>query len=230
MSTKKKPPKAPSIELPDDPEEREKLIQECEEALEKLLRKRLESGDDFATYEKMLLEIAHEVVRRKLEKKLQTIADGFEDRLAIDHTNDRYGLREGTAFAFRRHSPGTATYHSLVATCCGAAHISRVSPKRHDAGTAGAIGRADGAHDTRGPRLAEAALVLACLVSCRKEVVVEKVDPLVAAIEAQRGVKALKRCSTFRPPTRRRAWAPTGASRSRRRSSSTRPAPRGWST
>jgi hypothetical protein len=42
-----------------------------------------------------------------------------------------------------------------------------------------------------------AALVLACLVSCRKEVVVEKVDPLVAAIEAQRGVKALKRCSTF---------------------------------
>lgn len=94
--------------------DREELLQECEEALEKLLRERLGNGDSFAKYEKALLEIAHEVVRRKLEKKLQTIEDGFEDRLIIDHTNDWYGIREGTAFPFRRHAPGTVTYHSLV--------------------------------------------------------------------------------------------------------------------
>lgn len=94
--------------------DREELLQECEEALEKLLRERLGDGESFAKYEKALLEIAHEVVRRKLEKKLQTIEDGFEDRLIIDHTDDWYGRREGTAFAFRRHAPGTVTYHSLV--------------------------------------------------------------------------------------------------------------------
>lgn len=75
----------------------------------------MDEGDlSFEKYEKALLEIAHEVVRRKLEKKLQTMADGFADRLAIDHTNDWHGWREGTVFPYRRHSPGSGTYHSLV--------------------------------------------------------------------------------------------------------------------
>lgn len=114
MSTENEQKETPLDDGPEAVADREELLQECEEALEKLLRKRLENGDSFATYEKTLLEIAHEVVRRKIEKKLQTIADGLADRLIIDHTNDWYGDREGTAFPFRRHAPGTVTYHSLV--------------------------------------------------------------------------------------------------------------------
>jgi len=97
--------------------EKEKLIEECEEKLEQLVRERLEQGGSFgsfADYEKAMLEIAHEVVRRRLEKKLQSLADGFVDRLAIEHTNDWHGAREGRLFRYRRHSPGTAAYHSLV--------------------------------------------------------------------------------------------------------------------
>jgi hypothetical protein len=97
--------------------EKEKLIEECEEMLERLVRERLEregSFGSFADYEKAMLEIAHEVVRRRLEKKLQSIADGFADRIAIEHTNDWHGTREGRVFRYRRHCPGSATYHSLV--------------------------------------------------------------------------------------------------------------------
>jgi len=97
---------------------REALIKECEEALEKLIAERPENLDDFASYERKLLELVHEIARRKLEKKLQSIADGFAGRLAIDHRDDRYGEREDTVFAFRRHSPGTVTYHSLVGPLC----------------------------------------------------------------------------------------------------------------
>jgi hypothetical protein len=74
----------------------------------------LKGDESFARYEKKLMEIAHEVVRRKLQKKLQAAAKGCEARLVIDHTDDWYGRREGTAHAFRRHALGTVTYHSLV--------------------------------------------------------------------------------------------------------------------
>jgi hypothetical protein len=94
--------------------EQERLYEECEEALEEVLRERLEPGAPFRDYEQTLLEIAHEVVRRKLEKKLERIESGFADRLAIDHTNDWHGIREGTVYTYRRHSPGSATYHSTV--------------------------------------------------------------------------------------------------------------------
>jgi hypothetical protein len=97
--------------------EKERLIEECEEMLERLVRERLErdgSFGSFADYEKAMLEIAHEVVRRRLEKKLQSIADGLAGRIAIEHTDDWHGTREGRVFRYRRHCPGTATYHSLV--------------------------------------------------------------------------------------------------------------------
>ena len=105
--------------------EREALIGECEEALEKLLQKQLDGDESFADYEKSLLKIAHEIVRRKLEKKLQTIADSLEDRLIIDHNNDWHGLRQGTAFVYRRHAPGTVTYHSLVGPLAVQRHTYR---------------------------------------------------------------------------------------------------------
>lgn len=97
-------------------QEKEALIEECEKLLEKLVEERLKGGGSFADYEKSMLEIAHEVVRRRLEKKLQTVSDGFADRLAIDHRsyNDWHGIRDGTARTYRRHCPGTVSYHSLV--------------------------------------------------------------------------------------------------------------------
>jgi hypothetical protein len=97
-------------------EEQEALIKECEGLLEQLVEERLKGSGSFADYEESMLEIAHEVVRRRLQKKLQTVADGFAERLAIDHRseNDWHGRRDGTARMYRRHCPGTASYHSLV--------------------------------------------------------------------------------------------------------------------
>ena len=103
------------------------LVQECEELFEKMLEERLEKGSDFATYEKGLLEIAHEVVRGKLEKKLQGMADGFEDRLWIDHNNPAFPLdQEDTKLLYRRHAPGAVSYHSLVGTLRVRAGRSRI--------------------------------------------------------------------------------------------------------
>lgn len=92
----------------------EALLKECEDALEKLLDQQLDDGDNFETYEQTVLKNVHEIARRKLEKKLQSLAAGFADRLAIDHNADWHGLREDTAATYRRHCPGTVTYHSLV--------------------------------------------------------------------------------------------------------------------
>jgi hypothetical protein len=103
-----------TVTIGDQTLESEELIKECEEHLDKLLDHELDEGASFETYEQTLLKIVHEIARRKLEKKLQTVADGFAPRLAIDHANDWHGLREDTAAAYRRHCPGVVTYHSLV--------------------------------------------------------------------------------------------------------------------
>lgn len=91
----------------------QQLVDECSQALDELLE-REGVGDDFASYEGSLLKLVHRIVREKLQKKLQTIADGVPNRVVIDHSNDWHGIREGTAFRYRRHAPGTVTYHSLV--------------------------------------------------------------------------------------------------------------------
>ena len=104
----------PTVKIGDQEVGSEELIKECEAVLEKLLEQELDEGGSFEAYEKALLKVVHEIARRKLEKKLQTLANGFAERLAIDHTTDWYGRREDTVATYRRHSPGTVTYHSLV--------------------------------------------------------------------------------------------------------------------
>jgi len=112
---KPRQPAAEMVTIEGQQFDKQELVGEVEELFEKLLEERLEEGDDFETYEKTLLEIAHQVVRGKLEKKLQAIADSFEDRLWIDHENPAFPLeQEGTKFLYRRHALGTVTYHSLV--------------------------------------------------------------------------------------------------------------------
>jgi len=50
-----------------------------------------------------------------LEKKLQSMADSYGDRLWIDHNNPAFPWdQDGTKILYRRHAPGAATYHSLV--------------------------------------------------------------------------------------------------------------------
>jgi hypothetical protein len=61
-----------------------------------------------------VLRIVHELARRKLEKKPQTVDDSFAPRLAIGHNTDWHGRREDTADTYRRHCAGTVTYHRLV--------------------------------------------------------------------------------------------------------------------
>jgi hypothetical protein len=107
-------PPAPSPPKPAIPELDAALVDECEDALERLLEQSGEPGESFEAYERRVLRIVHELARRKLEKKLQTVADSFAPRLAIDHNSDWHGRREDTAGAYRQHCPGTVTYHSLV--------------------------------------------------------------------------------------------------------------------
>lgn len=128
MGSKKRPPAGPPPATTGDLErERERLLEECERAIGKLMDEQLDEGSDFETYEKKLLELVHEVARRKLEKKLQSMADGFAHRLAIDH-KDWHGHREDTVSSYRRHCPGTGTYHSLV----GPLRIRRYTYRERD--------------------------------------------------------------------------------------------------
>lgn len=91
------------------------IIAEIEDAMERLVEESLEDGADFASYEKGLMEIARAVIRGKLEKKLQTMADDFGERLWIDHDNPAWsGELESTKLQYRRHAPGAVTYHSLA--------------------------------------------------------------------------------------------------------------------
>jgi hypothetical protein len=104
----------PTITIGGETVDSETVIAECEQRLDELLKRELDESSSFETYEQTLLKIVHEIARRKLEKKLQAVADGFAKRLAIDHCNDWHGLRQGTVVEYRQHCPGTVTYHSLV--------------------------------------------------------------------------------------------------------------------
>jgi hypothetical protein len=115
-SRKPTPPRAPAPSAPKPaiPELDTTLLDECEDGLDRLLEQSGEPGESFEAYERRMLRIVHELARRKLEKKLQRVADSFAPRLAIDHNSDWHGRRDDTADTYRRHCPGTVTYHSLV--------------------------------------------------------------------------------------------------------------------
>lgn len=84
----------------------DKLVERATRIVRELLEDELPEGSSFEEYEEKALEIANEIVRRELQRKLQTIADGFPEQLRIDHNNDWHGWREGTAFDYRKHQPG----------------------------------------------------------------------------------------------------------------------------
>jgi hypothetical protein len=110
----RKPAFSPTVTVGNQEIDSETLLQEIEGTLDKLMDERPEEDGSFESYEQKLLKVVHEIARRKLEKKLQSVADEFAPRLAIDHNADWHGYREDTAAAYRRHCPGTVTYHSLV--------------------------------------------------------------------------------------------------------------------
>ena len=100
---------------------KDEVIEEVVERIEELVNDELGSDASFEDYENAVLRITNEIARRRLQKKLQTIADAFTDELRIDHNNDWHGWRETSAHDFRKHLPGTVRYHSLV----GALEIRR---------------------------------------------------------------------------------------------------------
>jgi hypothetical protein len=76
-SRKPTPPRAPAPSAPKPaiPELDTTLLDECEDALDRLLEQSGEPGESFEAYERRMLRIVHELARRKLEKKLQRVAD-----------------------------------------------------------------------------------------------------------------------------------------------------------
>lgn len=116
--------KKPSDRLSPD---QNNLLERAVKLVREILENELPEGTSFEEYEKTALEIANEIVRRELERKLQSIADSFPDGLRIDHNNDWHGWREGTAFDYRKHLDGIVTYHSLV----GGLRITRFTYREH---------------------------------------------------------------------------------------------------
>jgi len=101
----------------------QRRIDKAAELVKKILEDELDDDTSFEDYERAAVEIVNEIARRELEKKLQGIADGHPDAMTIDHNNDWHGIREGTAFDYSKHQPGTVTYHSLV----GGLRVTRYS-------------------------------------------------------------------------------------------------------
>ena len=73
------------------------------------MERTLDDDGDFSAFEKSMLSATNEAVRRCIERRLQNIADAFDDRVSV-------GRRE-----YKRHQPGTVRYFSL----CGAVDITR---------------------------------------------------------------------------------------------------------
>ena len=95
-----------------------KRVEDFADQLGDLVDDALPSDAGFDEYERKILEIANEIVRRRLERKLQSIADSYPPALRIDHKagDDWHGIghSEMTEPEYARHLPGTVVYHSLV--------------------------------------------------------------------------------------------------------------------
>jgi hypothetical protein len=92
----------------------DEVVDDIVERVEDLVKEELGDDASFEEYEQAVLRITNEVARRRLQRKLQGLADGYAPQLRIDHNNDWHGWREGTAHEFREHLPGVVRYHSLV--------------------------------------------------------------------------------------------------------------------
>jgi hypothetical protein len=116
MGMKPRRPTGPgTIEIGGQELDEKELADEVERELDRLLEEQGEEGSDFATYEQRVLKIVHEIARHKLKEKLQSIADSLAERVLIEHSNTWHGYQgEDALHAYRRHSVGTVTYHSLV--------------------------------------------------------------------------------------------------------------------
>jgi hypothetical protein len=90
------------------------VVDDIVERVEDLVNEELGDDASFEEYERAVLRITNEIARRRLQRKLQGLADGYAPQLRIDHNNDWHGWREGTAHEFRAHLPGVVRYHSLV--------------------------------------------------------------------------------------------------------------------
>jgi hypothetical protein len=111
--TKRRTPEEIEKELGPDGRKR---LEEATDLIGELVDGMLPEGASFEEYEDAVLKIANEIARRRLERKLQGIADAQPVRLHIEHNDDWHGIGFGyfSKGEFRQHLPGTVTYHSLV--------------------------------------------------------------------------------------------------------------------
>lgn len=93
-----------------------KRLEDATDLIGKLVDEALPPDASFEEYEEKILEIANEIARRRLERKLQSVADVQPKELRIEHNDDWHGIGFGnfSKHEYRQHLPGTVTYHSLV--------------------------------------------------------------------------------------------------------------------
>jgi hypothetical protein len=95
---------------------REAAVSCVAKALRGAIEAMLGQDASFEQQERTALEIANEATRRVLEDSLQELADGHPEEVKV------HGRR------YRRHQPGTLTYHSL----CGPLEVLRWTYRRCD--------------------------------------------------------------------------------------------------
>jgi hypothetical protein len=79
------------------------------EDLVEVLGRAMSSAKGFGRREVVAIELTNEAVRRRLERDLKEIEDGFDEEILVDGT------------PFRRHLEGEGSYHSL----CGSLRVAR---------------------------------------------------------------------------------------------------------
>ncbi len=99
----------------EDREDEDDVVDDIVERVEELVNEELGDDASFEEYEQAVLRITNEIARRRLQRKLQGLADQYPPQLRIDHNDDWHGWREGTAHEFRKHLPASpATTASWV--------------------------------------------------------------------------------------------------------------------
>lgn len=98
----------------------QRLVRDAQRAIGALIDEATGDGG-FRERETATLVIGNELERMHLEQALAEMASGYAEELRINHHHDKYGSQAENDIIYKRHQPGTATYHSL----CGPLRVRR---------------------------------------------------------------------------------------------------------
>lgn len=97
-----------------DDERKELAVRELVEHFGQTVGLELTAASRFADVEGAALSLANEIVRRFLESQLQSMSNGYADRLRVNFHHDEAGRAPRNDVVYKHHQEGSATYWSLA--------------------------------------------------------------------------------------------------------------------